>query len=57
DDFIPEDNLPSEALTRDAAVAAALHIHNQKPLQNQSESGATNPWREAAWREQNNIRL
>ncbi|MCJ7715713.1 MAG: ATP-grasp domain-containing protein, partial [Anaerolineales bacterium] len=57
DDFIPEDDLPSEALTRDAAVATALHIHNQKPLQIQVGSGSTNPWREAAWREQNNISL
>ncbi|MCJ7734779.1 MAG: hypothetical protein MUP11_09540, partial [Anaerolineales bacterium] len=57
DEFTLAYDLPSEALTRDAAVAAALHIHNQKPLQTQAGSGTTNLWREAAWREQINVRL
>ena len=57
DEFTLAYDLPSEALTRDAAVAAALHIHNQKPLQTQAGSGTTNLWREAAWREQIDVRL
>ncbi len=52
DDFYPENELPDESLIREAAIAAALHIH-QKRFQGPSPGYQDeNLWRQTAWREQ-----
>ncbi len=52
DDFTPEDNGPAESVTRDAAVAAALHIHQIRNQPEPSNGQAGNLWQQTAWREQ-----
>lgn len=43
---------PDEELTRDAAIAAALHIHKQRTKQAEPTQSGVNLWRLAALREQ-----
>ncbi len=52
DDYQIEQEIPDESLTRDAAIAAALHIHNQQGERKNHLESVENPWRQAAWREQ-----
>ncbi len=52
DDFTPDDNGPAESVTRDAAVAAALHIHQIKNQPNPANCQTGNLWQQTAWREQ-----
>lgn len=52
DDFTPEDVVPEESLTRDAAIAAALHIHQKRNHGSKIKKQAENLWRQTAWREQ-----
>lgn len=52
DDFYPTDNQPEESLTRDAAIATALHIHRKRNIRSQLDSNEVNLWRQRAWREQ-----
>jgi len=52
DDFTPEDNGPAESVTRDAAVAAALHIHQIRNQPEPSNGQAGNLWQQTAWKEQ-----
>jgi acetyl-CoA carboxylase biotin carboxylase subunit len=52
DDFIPEDQAPAESLTRDAAIATALHIHQKRNQLISSLGQDGNLWRQTAWREQ-----
>jgi acetyl-CoA carboxylase biotin carboxylase subunit len=52
DDYSLEENVPDEALTRDAAIAAALHIHKQQGQSRGQVAPDRNPWRDAALREQ-----
>lgn len=52
DDFYPTDNQPEESLTRDAAIATALHIHRKRNSKSQIDSNEVNHWRQRAWREQ-----
>ena len=52
DDFYPTDDQPEESLTRDAAIAAALHIHRKRNSRSQIDSNEVNLWRQRAWREQ-----
>ncbi len=52
DDFHPEDAAGDEDLAREAAIAAALHIHKVIKLSPESSQLNTNPWRETAQREQ-----
>lgn len=47
-----DQNLPDETLTRNAAIAAALHIHQQQTQKKGPPISRSNPWRETAWREQ-----
>jgi acetyl-CoA carboxylase biotin carboxylase subunit len=52
DDFTPEDQVPAESVTRDAAIAAALHIHQHRNKPVSSPDGDGNLWQQTAWREQ-----
>jgi acetyl/propionyl-CoA carboxylase alpha subunit len=52
DDFYPAESLPDESLTRDAAIAAALHIHQKRNAAPQKERSELNLWRQKAWLEQ-----
>lgn len=52
DDFVPESNGPDESVTRDAAVAAALHIHQSKNQPEPVNCQTGNLWQQTAWREQ-----
>jgi len=52
DDFIPEDQVLNESITRDAAVAAALHIHQKRNQPKFSRDQDGNLWQQTAWREQ-----
>ena len=52
DDFFPENELPEESLIRDAAIAAALHIHQKLNQVNAPRTQEENLWRQTAWREQ-----
>ena len=52
DDFSPEKEIPEESLTRDAAIAAALHIHQKRNQTVISNSQGEDLWRQTAWREQ-----
>ena len=52
DDFYPEEQVPDESLTRDAAVAAALHIHQKNNQPRLLPHPEENFWRQMAWREQ-----
>ena len=52
DDFHPVDILPEESMTRDAAIAAALHIHQKRTGMTAKEPKRFNLWRQRAWREQ-----
>ncbi len=54
DDFEPKELIPEETLTRYAAVATALHIHNKRKSKELQDSGDINPWRQKAWQEQTN---
>ncbi|MCJ7717479.1 MAG: ATP-grasp domain-containing protein, partial [Anaerolineales bacterium] len=54
DNFEPKDLIPEETLTRYAAVAAALHIHNERNFKEQQDKEDINPWRQKAWQEQTN---
>lgn len=50
---LPEGNL-KESLTRDAALAAALHIHLRRGNGSNQDHKSPSPWRRQAWREQIN---
>jgi acetyl-CoA carboxylase biotin carboxylase subunit len=52
DDFSPPQGQPDESLTRDAAVAAALHIHQKRNQPEVKNSKEENLWRQTARREQ-----
>jgi acetyl-CoA carboxylase biotin carboxylase subunit len=52
DDYRIGQDIPAESLTRDAAIAAALHIHQQQFEKKKQQEPCENPWRQAAWREQ-----
>jgi len=52
DDFIPEDKGPAESVTRDAAIAAALHIHQTRNQPGPTSEQVKNLWQQTAWREQ-----
>ena len=52
DDFTPEDQLPAESITRDAAIAAALHIHQKRHQKKSSMDQNGDLWQQTAWREQ-----
>ncbi len=52
DDFTPEDQVPDESVTRDAAIAAALHIHQKRNQPKPSTAQDGNLWQQTAWREQ-----
>jgi len=52
DENYPEDQLPEESLTRDAAIAAALHIHQRINKLEKPGNHEENLWRQTAWREQ-----
>lgn len=54
DDFEPKELIPEETLTRYAAVATALHIHNKRKSKDLQNDGDINPWRQKAWQEQTN---
>ena len=54
DDFEPKELIPEETLTRYAAVATALHIHNKRKSKELQDKGDINPWRQKAWQEQTN---
>lgn len=43
---------PDESLTRNAAIAAAMHIHNQRTQRIEKSQAGVNHWRLAALREQ-----
>lgn len=43
---------PSPDLEREAAIATALFIHNQREQTLPHSNGHSKPWRDAAWREQ-----
>lgn len=52
-DEVPlEEDSPAESLTRDAAIAAALHIHKQRKNKTEPGQNSVNFWRLAALREQ-----
>ena len=51
DEFTTEDLIPDESLTRDAAIAAALHIHNKRNTDS-SDNQKKSLWRQIAWQEQ-----
>lgn len=52
-DEVPlQDELPDEYLTRDAAIAAALHIHKQRTKKAEPNPEGVNFWKLAALREQ-----
>jgi acetyl-CoA carboxylase biotin carboxylase subunit len=52
DEFYPPQASWEESLTRDAAIAAALHIHQQRSHPEPGEVDEENLWRQTAWREQ-----
>jgi acetyl-CoA carboxylase biotin carboxylase subunit len=52
DDFYPEYEILEESLTRDAAIAAALYIHQKRNPAGDSNILKENLWRQTAWREQ-----
>jgi len=52
DDFHPENEILEESLTRNAAIAAALHIHQKRFQTSDSKTQGENLWRQTAWREQ-----
>ncbi|MCD6424847.1 MAG: acetyl-CoA carboxylase biotin carboxylase subunit [Anaerolineales bacterium] len=52
DDFTPDDQGPAESVTRDAAIAAALHIHRKRNQPVSSPDEAGNLWQQTAWKEQ-----
>jgi acetyl/propionyl-CoA carboxylase alpha subunit len=54
DDFEPKELIPEETLTRYAAVATALHVHNKRKSKELQDNGDINPWRQKAWQEQTN---
>ena len=51
DEFFTEVVIPDESLTRDAAIATALHIHNKRS-QVVSDNQTKSLWRQIAWQEQ-----
>lgn len=46
------DREPEESVTRDAALAAALHIHRKRRTGNRKARSQRDPWQQQAWREQ-----
>lgn len=54
DNFGPKELIPEETLTRYAAVATALYIHNKQKSKELQDNGDINPWRQKAWQEQTN---
>jgi acetyl-CoA carboxylase biotin carboxylase subunit len=52
DDFYPENQIPEESITRDAAIATALHIHQKRNQARVAITQEENFWRQTAWREQ-----
>ena len=42
----------AESLVRDAALAAALHIHRKRRIKNPANGSGASSWRAQAWREQ-----
>lgn len=52
-DEVPlDEEVPDELLTRDAAIAAALHIHKQRKKRSEHQQEGISSWRLAALREQ-----
>jgi acetyl-CoA carboxylase biotin carboxylase subunit len=52
EEFSPEEYSPEESLTRDVAIATALHIHRRRTGKLDQEKNDFNLWRQKAWREQ-----
>ena len=52
EEFPLEIPTPDESVTRDAAIAAALHIHNKRKPLEERKSQPDNLWRQIAWQEQ-----
>jgi len=52
DEYTPQEDTLEEALTRNAAIAAALHIHQHRNQAGSSNTDNENLWRQTAWREQ-----
>jgi acetyl-CoA carboxylase biotin carboxylase subunit len=52
DEYHLEEKPPEESLTRDAAIAAALHIHQNRTQSTTSTGTEQNLWRQTAWKEQ-----
>lgn len=50
--FLPEDQIVEEDTLRKAAVAAALHIHQQRALSFREDYLEIDPWKQRAWQEQ-----
>ncbi len=51
-DSFQKDEPLDEELTRDAALAAALHLHSRRTPRHGLQKAGCSPWREQAWREQ-----
>ncbi len=52
DDHRIEQDVPCEEVTRDAAIAAALHIHKQQEESKGGNTSSVDLWRQTAWKEQ-----
>lgn len=52
DEYAPEEKVLEETMTRNAAIAAALHIHQHRNQANLREQDNESLWRQTAWREQ-----
>jgi len=52
DDFFPEKEILEESLTRNAAIAAALHIHQNRFQTGDNKTQGENLWRQTGWMEQ-----
>ena len=52
DDVPLDEEVPDETLTRDAAIAAALHIHTQRKGKSNPDQGGLSFWKLTALREQ-----
>ena len=52
DEYAPEEEILEESLTRNAAIAAALHIHQRRNQSALKKTDNQSLWRQTAWREQ-----
>ena len=52
DEYAPEEEILEESLTRNAAIAAALHIHQRRNQSALKKPDNQSLWRQTAWREQ-----